>query len=115
MSPITSPAWRAVQDHCCTVSSRHLRDLFAADPGRFSHFSIEVEDLLVDFSKQRVDDKAIRLLVELAKEVDLAGWRARLFAGEKVNASEGRSVLHPALRHLTLGAFPSASRSFCDT
>lgn len=110
MSPITSPAWGAVQDHCRVLSSIHLCDLFNADPDRFSRFSIEVEGLLVDFSKQRGDDKTIRLLVDLAKKTDLVDWRARLFAGEKINASEGRAVLHPALRHLKLGAFPSAER-----
>ena len=109
MSPITSPAWQAVQDHCRTITSSHLRELFAADPSRFSRFSIQVEDLLVDFSKQRIDAKAVQLLTALAEAADLAGWRERLFAGEKINASEGRAVLHPALRHLKLGAFPSAA------
>ena len=109
MSPISSHAWQVVQDHCREFAPSHLRELFAADPSRFSRFSIQVEDLLVDFSKQRIDAKAIQLLTALAEAADLANWRERLFAGEKINASEGRAVLHPALRHLKLGAFPSAA------
>ena len=106
MSPITYPAWQSVQHHCRELGPSHLRELFAADPYRFSCFSIQVEDLLVDFSKQRIDAKAVQLLTALAEAADLAGWRERLFGGEKINVSEGRSVLHPALRHLKLGAFP---------
>lgn len=67
MSPITSHAWQAVQGHCREFAPSHLRELFAADPSRFSGFSIQVEDLLVDFSKQRIDEKAIQLLTALAE------------------------------------------------
>lgn len=109
MSPISSHAWQVVQDHCREFAPSHLRELFAADPSRFSRFSIQVEDLLVDFSKQRIDEKAIQLLMALAEAADLVGWRERLFAGEKINVSENRAVLHPALRHLKLSPFPSAA------
>ncbi len=108
MSPISSQAWQAVHDHCREFASSHLRERFVADHSRFSRFSIQVEDLLVDFSKQRIDAKAVQLLTDLAEAADLAGWRKRLFAGEKINASEGRAVLHPALRYLQLGGFPTA-------
>ena len=109
-SLIASPAWRAVRDHCRNVNLVHLRELVAADPDRFSRCSIKVEDLLVDFSKQRVDGKTLQFLIGLAEETNLAEWRASFFAGERINSSEGRAVLHPALRHLKPGAFPSVER-----
>lgn len=107
ISNLASTPWQALRDHCATLKSVHLRDLFAGDPDRFSRFSVRVDDVLVDCSKQRVDAKALRLLIALAEHADLRGWRARLFAGEKINASEGRAVLHSALRYLKLDAFPS--------
>ncbi len=107
MSNLVPTPWQALLDHCATLKGVHLRDLFLSDADRFSRFSVRVGDLLVDYSKQRVDAKALRLLVALAEQADLRGWRARLFAGEKINASEGRAVLHPALRYLKLDAFPS--------
>ncbi|WP_296401758.1 hypothetical protein [Zoogloea sp.] len=75
-----------------------------------SVFSLELEGLLVDFSKQRIDDTTLRLLVDPGRDGPagrVAG--ARLFAGEKINFSEQRAVMHPALRYLKLGAFPSAA------
>lgn len=99
--------WQALQAYCETLRGVHLRELFAADPERFARFSMRVGDLLVDYSKQRIDDEAVRRLIALAEASDLRGWRARLFAGDPINASEDRAVLHPALRHLGLDAFPS--------
>ena len=104
-----APAWQALVAHQARFSSAHLRDLFASDPQRFERFSLELEGLLVDFSKQRIDDTTLRLLVDLAETARLGEWRARLFAGEKINFSEQRAVMHPALRYLKLGAFPSAA------
>ena len=109
MPNTNAPAWQALVAHQARFSSAHLRDLFASDPQRFERFSLELEGLLVDFSKQRIDDTTLRLLVDLAETARLGEWRARLFAGEKINFSEGRAVMHPALRYLKLGAFPSAA------
>jgi len=106
----TSPAWKALLKHRDAIAHRHLRDFFAADPHRFAQMSVQRAGMLVDFSKQRVDARALRLLIELAESADLAAWRDRLFAGDKINVSEDRAVLHPALRHLGLGAFPSPER-----
>ena len=108
MPNINAPAWQALVAHQARFSSAHLRDLFASDPQRFERFSLELEGLLVDFSKQRIDDTTLRLLVDLAETARLSDWRARLFAGDKINFSEKRAVMHPALRYLKLGAFPSA-------
>ncbi|HOY02815.1 MAG TPA: glucose-6-phosphate isomerase [Zoogloea sp.] len=109
MPNTNAPAWQALVAHQARFSSAHLRDLFASDPQRFERFSLELEGLLVDFSKQRIDDTTLRLLVDLAETARLGEWRARLFAGEKINFSEQRAVMHPALRYLKLGAFPSAA------
>ena len=109
MPNINAPAWQALVAHQARFSSAHLRDLFASDPQRFERFSLELEGLLVDFSKQRIDDTTLRLLVDLAETARLGEWRARLFAGDKINFSEQRAVMHPALRYLKLGAFPSAA------
>lgn len=109
MPNTNAPAWQALVAHQARFSSAHLRDLFASDPQRFERFSLELEGLLVDFSKQRIDNTTLRLLVDLAETARLGEWRARLFAGEKINFSEQRAVMHPALRYLKLGAFPSAA------
>ncbi|MDD2989354.1 MAG: glucose-6-phosphate isomerase [Zoogloea sp.] len=108
MPNINTPAWKALLAHRDQISGLHLRDLFAADPDRFKRFLVELDGLLVDFSKQRLDEEALRLLIDLAETARLAEWRDRLFSGDKINFSEKRAVLHPALRHLKLGAFPSA-------
>ncbi len=110
MPNTNAPAWQALLAHRDQISGLHLRDLFAADPDRFKRFSVELDGLLVDFSKQRLDEKALGLLIDLAETARLAEWRDRLFSGDKINFSEKRAVLHPALRHLKLGAFPSVEQ-----
>ncbi len=100
MSVLTqSPAWRALTGHRDAVQSSHLRDLFATDPRRFDRFSIEVEDLLVDYSKNRITDETLKLLFDLARQARVLEWRDRMFAGEKINRTEDRAVLHVALRN----------------
>lgn len=107
MPSTNSSAWKALVAHQAHFSKVHLRDLFASDPQRFSRFSFVLEGLLVDFSKQRIDESTLRMLIDLAETAKLAEWRERLFSGEKINFSEKRAVLHPALRYLKLEAFPS--------
>ncbi len=97
--PTALPAWSALADHAATIRTLHLRELFADDPERFSRFSIEDDGLLIDFSKNRITSETRRLLMDLARAVDLEGWRDRMFAGEPINTTEGRSVLHVALRN----------------
>ena len=72
MPNINAPAWKALLAHRDQISGVHLRDLFAADPDRFKRFSVELDGLLVDFSKQRLDDEALRLLIDLAETARLA-------------------------------------------
>ena len=77
----------------------HMRNLFAADPARFERFSLQVGGLLLDYSKNRITDETLGLLVRLAEEADVAGWRERMFSGDKINHTENRAVLHVALRN----------------
>jgi glucose-6-phosphate isomerase len=100
---VASPAWQALAAHAQTMGETHLRDLFARDPDRFEHFSQRYEDLLLDYSKHRVTEETMRLLQDLARARDLEGWRARMFAGDRINVTEDRAVLHVALRNRSLG------------
>ena len=102
-----TPAWERLSKARDRLAQTHLRELFAADPERFKSFSVQTNDLLLDFSKQRLDGEVLDALVSLAEDANVAGWRERLFAGEQINVSEERAVLHPALRHLEDTAFPS--------
>jgi len=95
----TSPAWTALSAHQSTIAPLAVRDLFAADPGRFERMSAEVAGLFVDWSKHRVTDRTLELLLDLAAQADVAGWRDRMFAGEHINLTEDRAVLHVALRN----------------
>ncbi len=104
-----SPEWQALLAHREQVKHRHLRDFFAADPERFSHLALRHNDFLADFSKQRVSQETVALLVALARAAEVESWRDRLFAGEAINFSEHRAVLHPALRIPGPGPFPTAT------
>jgi glucose-6-phosphate isomerase len=100
MTPLTgSPAWTALTAHAERLRDAHLRDLFARDPGRFERLSFAFEDMLVDVSKHRITDETLRLLLDLARARDVEGWRDRMLAGEAINGTEGRAVLHVALRN----------------
>ena len=94
-----TPAWRALAAHHREVRGLHLRELLARDPQRFERFSRRVGDLLFDFSRHRITEESLERLLALAREADVEGWRARLFAGERVNFTEGRAALHMALRN----------------
>ena len=94
-----SPAWKTVHGHAERLRRQHLRELFAADPDRTGAFSAEAPGLLVDFSKQRIDRPALAALIELARSAEVERWRDAMFAGESINVSEHRAVLHTALRH----------------
>ena len=92
------PEWAALEAHANELRDRHLRDLFAADPGRGGRMAAEGAGLYLDFSKHRVVDETLARLVALAEAVDLRGWIDRMFAGERINTTEDRAVLHAALR-----------------
>jgi glucose-6-phosphate isomerase len=92
------PAWKALEQHHAEIAGRHLRELFAEDPGRGERLSAEAAGLYLDYSKNRVTDETLRLLIRLAEESELEQRRDMMFAGERINVSENRAVLHVALR-----------------
>lgn len=92
------PAWLALAEHARSIKHRHLRDLFAHDPARFDHFSIQADKILLDYSKQRLDHHTMRLLRQLAEQAGLHGWVEKMRAGEPINHTEGRAVRHIDLR-----------------
>lgn len=94
-----SRAWKALSDHYQECRQLHMRDLFETDPERFVKYSIQHGNLIFDYSKNRISEQTMPLLMKLARQADIEAWRDRLFSGEKINSTEGRSVLHVALRN----------------
>ena len=92
------PAWQALESHHTQLSAAHIRDLFAADPSRGERLAAEGAGLYLDYSKNRVTNETIALLVRLAAESRLQERTEAMFRGERINATEDRSVLHVALR-----------------
>jgi glucose-6-phosphate isomerase len=93
-----SEAWQALERNCAYVRQQHLRDLFALDPGRGERMVADGAGLHLDFSKNLIVDETLVLLGRLARERDVEGRREAMFAGERINVSEGRPALHVALR-----------------
>jgi glucose-6-phosphate isomerase len=93
-----APSWRALAAHHAQIKDVHLRTLFADDPGRAERFCAEGAGLFLDYSKNRITDETLRLLLRLAEERGVAKRRDAMFAGEKINATERRAVMHVALR-----------------
>ncbi|HNZ12262.1 MAG TPA: glucose-6-phosphate isomerase [Anaerolineaceae bacterium] len=94
-----SPAWRALKDHQRIIGEMQMRDWFAEDSQRFERFSRRVGEILFDFSKNRITEKTLMLLIELARQADLEQWIEAMFTGQKINSTENRAVLHVALRN----------------
>ena len=92
INPVNTNAWKALEQHYAIMQSKHMIDMFAVDPARFSKFSLQFENILVDFSKNIVDDNAREILLELAEECGLKDAIESMFAGEKINATENRAV-----------------------
>ena len=92
------PTWEALKAHHATIASAHLRQLFAADPARGERFALQAAGIYFDFSKNRITDETLKLLVRLAEESDLRGHIDAMFAGQPINVSENRAVMHVALR-----------------
>jgi len=99
MSHLTqSPVWQALLAHRSVMAPQHLCELFKQDPQRFNKCSLLFNDILLDYSKQPVNDETKKLLLKLAYQQDLTGWISRMFQGEKINNTEHRAALHSALR-----------------
>ncbi|MEE9325729.1 MAG: glucose-6-phosphate isomerase [Cocleimonas sp.] len=96
---INTPAWLDLLDHHKRVKKDHMVDLFDQDPQRFSRYSIQFNDMLLDYSKNRITQETLDLLFNLARQAGVEEWRDKMFSGEKINNTEGRAVLHTALRN----------------
>jgi glucose-6-phosphate isomerase len=100
MSLLTdSPAWQALSKHRQEIAEVHMRSLFGRNAHRFERFSLRLGDILFDYSKNRITQETISLLIELARQADLAAKIEAMFSGEKINTTENRAVLHVALRN----------------
>jgi glucose-6-phosphate isomerase len=98
-TPLTSlPAWKALQAHYETMRTQHLRELFKGDPARGTRLVAEAEGIYFDYSKHRITDETVRLLLDLAAQSGLRDRIEAMFTGEKINITEKRAVLHTALR-----------------
>lgn len=95
----SSTAWRALADHHGRIADVQMRNLFAQDPLRVQRFSLRFQDILLDYSKNRITEETMRLLRALAVEADVRAWAERMFRGERINVTENRAVLHVALRN----------------
>ena len=92
-------SWSALEAHFEKIKDVHMRDLFKQDKERFKKFSTQMDDILLDFSKNRINDETFKLLCDLARETGVLEWRDQMFSGEPINNSEFRPVLHTALRN----------------
>jgi glucose-6-phosphate isomerase len=98
-SPTQTAAWQALKEERRAWNGLHLRELFAKDKKRFERFSLQLDDLLLDYSKNLIRPQTLKLLLKLAKETGVESLRDAMFSGEKINLTEGRAVLHTALRN----------------
>ncbi len=124
----STPAWQALASHWQQMARVQMRELFAGDPQRAARMSADVAGLHLDYSKHIVTDETLELLFDLARAADLEGWRERMFTGEHINNTEGRAVLHVALRNRSnrpirvdgrdvmpdVGAVLGQMRGFCN-
>ena len=100
MSALTNlPAWKELEAHYASMKNTHMRDMFRDEPDRFTRLSLRFGDILLDYSKNRINAHTMRLLCDLARSMNIEQWRDRMFSGEKINVTENRAVLHVALRN----------------
>ncbi|HEX7372438.1 MAG TPA: glucose-6-phosphate isomerase, partial [Thermodesulfobacteriota bacterium] len=99
IDPTKTKAWRNLSDHFQKMKNVQMKDLFAADPQRFEKFSLRFQDILADYSKNRITPETMQLLFSLAEEVDLRDAIEKMFTSNKINETEKRAVLHVALRN----------------
>ena len=101
INPTSTNAWQLLEAHAHNMKKLHMKELFAADPNRFANFSSCVEDIVFDYSKNIITKETIDLLIQLATECGIKEAIVSMFAGEKINETEGRSVMHTALRNFS--------------
>jgi len=98
-NPIKTESWQKLNEHFKKIKNIHMKDLFAADLERFEKFSIQFNDILVDYSKNRITEETLTFFLELAEEINLRDAIDKMFSGDKINETENRAVLHIALRN----------------
>lgn len=98
-NPTKTESWKKLGEHFKQIKGLHIKELFAKDPERFSKFSIRFQEILVDYSKNRITDETMQLLLGLAADCNLGDAIKEMFCGEKINVTEDRAVLHVALRN----------------
>lgn len=98
LRPTDLPSWKALSAHADQLKSQHMKALFASDDKRFDKFSLQLPNFLFDYSKNLITDETKAALIALAKDAEVEAWRSRMFAGEHINATEDRAVMHVALR-----------------
>lgn len=101
INPLTTDAWRQLQEHVAEIKTVHMRNLFRDDPNRFSGFSLHMDQVLFDYSKNIITEKTLRLLLRLAEECRVRDSISAMFNGDMINGTEKRSVLHVALRNIS--------------
>ncbi len=99
INPVRTGTWKKLAEHYLVMKDRHMHDMFAEDPERFEKFSLRFGDFLLDYSKNRIDNRTMRLLLDLAEETGVKDAIEKLFSGDRINETEGRAVLHIALRN----------------
>lgn len=128
MTPLNIPEWQSLVRHYSDLKYVSMREQFALDSDRAHHFLVKSGDLLLDYSKNRITIKTMGKLVALAESVNMSDWIERMFSGEAINNTEGRAVLHTALRNrsntpvmvdgedvmLAVNAVLSQMKKFCD-
>ncbi|HWR94330.1 MAG TPA: hypothetical protein VN192_03925, partial [Flavobacterium sp.] len=98
INPTSTIAWQKLEKHFDTIKNNSMVEMFNNDPNRSSKFNIQWEDFLVDYSKNRISQETMNLLIELANEMNLNDAIAQYFNGDTINQTENRAVLHTALR-----------------
>ncbi len=98
-NPTKTKSWQHLNEHFEKIKDVHMKDLFANDPQRFNRFSIRFKDIFLDYSKNRITEETLQLLIELADEIGLSDAIHQIFDGAKINETENRAVLHIALRN----------------
>src|SRR5512135_3555115 len=101
MSITATEAWKKLEQHHRAIAPLHMRDLIKGDPSRFDKLSLRFGDLLLDYSKNRITEETMALLRALARQAGVEAMRDKMFAGEPINLTEGRAVLHVALRNFS--------------
>jgi glucose-6-phosphate isomerase len=99
MNPLQTKTWKELEEHYAIIKNIHMKDMFSENPERFSDFSLRFKDILVDYSKNIINEDTMKLLIQLADEMNVKDAVHKIFSGDAINETEDRAVLHTALRN----------------